>query len=318
VSCGFSRAQLALHAEGDLSGAAADTASRHLVSCADCRRFFEQLHVSQSLLKSLRRETASPSQCTGMRREVMSIIEGRRNEGGWALQVERAITLGLRRHSYALAALVLLGVVSVPILGQILHTTAETKRSSAIFEGRDTLLRPEGYRDWILVGPSSERDAGVGLAASSTPAPASSVYINPSGYREYLKTGRFPEGTLMVWEARQHDPQTADRPHDTSPVLLASVKDSSRFDGGWGFFDFTGTEGEATSKALALPESSGCRNCHRREADTDHVFTQVYPVLRSARRGAQLALPEERARLTALLAWSRSLRFPQPALVAHA
>jgi len=317
MSCTFSREQLALHLEGDLSGAAADAAANHLARCGDCRRFMEQLHRRQSLLKSLRRETVSASQCTGMRRDVMSIINDRSDRGGWALRMERMIALGFRRRSYALAAVAVLGIVSVSMLGQLLHSAPGTRPSLAVFEGRDTLLRPEGYRDWIEVGPSSALHGstadrgGAGRTGAAAGTVSSRVYINPSGYQEYARTGRFPEGTLMVWESVSRAPEAAgqsfDRPHDTSPVLLASVKDSARFDGGWGFFDFTGLDGGVRSKAQALVESSGCRTCHRRDAETDHVFTQVYPILRFARQGAQLAVPLERAILTPRLAWSRSL-----------
>jgi hypothetical protein len=103
----------------------------------------------------------------------------------------------------------------------------------------------------------------------------------------YAKTGEFPEGTLMVWEARAEldRPSRAGKP---APVLLVSVKDSARFAEGWGFFDFTAPNGEVLSKAEAVPDSSGCRTCHQREAATDHVFTQFYPALQSAHRTVQV------------------------------
>ena len=268
MSCAFSREELALHVEGDLSEAAAEIASSHLATCEDCRRFLEQLHARQSLLKSLRRETVSPIRVHGhASRGHVDHQEGG-DRSGWALRIERAIMLGFRRRSYALAAFALLGIVSVSVLAQMRHTAPDTKPSVAVFEGRDTLLRPEGYRDWIFVGPSAgPHRSGVDHgAASATRTATHSVYINPSGYREYAKTGRFPEGTLMVWESVNREPETADRPHKESPVLLASVKDSTRFDGGWGFFDFTGLEGErdvqgtGASRIERLPyvSSAGC------------------------------------------------------------
>jgi hypothetical protein len=63
-------------------------------------------------------------------------------------------------------------------------------------------------------------------------------------------------------------------------ALEASVKDSSRFEGGWGYFGFTGSDGRLKDRAEAFPEAS-CRSCHELKAATDHVFTQFYPVLRS-------------------------------------
>jgi hypothetical protein len=221
-----------------------------------------------------------------MRREVMAIVNDRQERSGWALRLERAILFGLRQRSYALVACALLGIVSVSVLAQMRRTSFDTKRAVAVFEGRDTLIRPEGYRDWIFVGSSEEpRRAGIDHdPEGATRTPTQGVYIDPSGYREYAKTGTFPEGTLMVWESVRQESQTADGPHRPSSVLLASVKDSARFEGGWGFFDFSGIEGRVKSKAQVLPESSGCRACHREDAATDHVFTQFYPILRSARR----------------------------------
>jgi hypothetical protein len=278
MSCRFSREALALYVEGDLDVAAADAASSHLSVCPGCRRFFEELRSRQAMLKSLRRETVSASECAGMRRDVMSIISDRRADAGWLLRLERAIMLGFRRRSYALAAFALIGVVSVSLVANRRQGPLDAKQAVVMFEGHDTLVRPDGYRDWMQVVPSAAaHQAGCGHASSSTGSPSHHIYINPSGYREYAKSGTFPEGTVLVWEE--------------ASVVLASVKDSARFDGGWGFFNFTGAKGASIAKATALPESSGCRACHQRDAETDHVFTQFYPAFRSARLELAGALP---------------------------
>ena len=278
MSCGFSKELLALHVEGDLSQGRAETTSNHLRMCEDCRRFLDELRATQSLLRSLRGETIRPSDCAPMRRKVMSIIEDRREGSGWALRIERAIVLGFGLRSYAFAAAALLGIVSVSVLAQMRHTTPAMGVSAAVFERGNTLLRPEGYRDWILVDP----------ATRALRTADHRVYINPVGYREYENTGRFPEGTLMIWESVSRGPDTAPHPHKES-ALLASVKDSTRFDGGWGFFDFTALDGTVTTRAQAVPESSGCGTCHRQDAERDHVFTQFYPALQSARRAMDVA-----------------------------
>jgi hypothetical protein len=246
VSCGFSREALALHVEGDLSDEAAAVAVSHLAECEECRRVLEDLRASQALLKSVRRETVSPSDCTAMRRELMTIINERPRALGWALRIERTIALGLR-PSYGMAALLLLGIVSVSVLAQIRPAT-----NPAVREGSETLLRPEGYREWTLL-------SGTDAASRGLPS-ADRVYVHPPSYREYVKTGIFPEGTLFVWEAAaEPGPES---PHSTSSTLLVSLKDSTKFEGGWGFFDFGGPGG-APAKARELPESRGCRSCHR-------------------------------------------------------
>jgi hypothetical protein len=322
VSCDFSKELLALYVEGDLSDARADVTATHVRQCGDCRTFLDELGASQSLLKSLRGEAVRPSDCTPMRREVMSIIEERRERMGWALRIERAIVLGAGLRSYALAspagalakagAVALLAIVSVSVLAQMRQPTPGM--ASAVFEEGDTLLRPDGYRDWILVAP----------AAAATHTAGRTVYINPPAYREYEKTGRFPDGTLMVWQPVGDGPDTAPHPHKDS-ALLVSVKDRRRFEGGWGFFDFTGLDGTVAATAQALPES-GCGTCHRQDAETDHVFTQFYPVLQSARRtthslhlratryGGQV-VPRHSARVTDLLAVSHDAALGRPSRV---
>lgn len=249
MSCGFSREMLALHVEGDLPDASAATTVKHLAVCDECRRFLEELQASQALVKSVRREGIQLSDCAAMRREVMTIVTERPGPLGWRLRIERAVAWGLR-PSYAMAALLLLGMVSVSVLAQI--RPAQGSLAPAMLEGSDTLLRPEGYRRWTLV--SGKR-----------------VYISQSSYQAYAKTGIFPEGTVFVWEAGPEGPASrvgsgpggAEGPHSTSSTLLASVKDSTKFEGGWGFFDFSSSGGAPLAKARALPESRGCRTCHR-------------------------------------------------------
>jgi hypothetical protein len=112
------------------------------------------------------------------------------------------------------------------------------------------------------------------------------VYINPSAYREYARSGKFPDGTVMVLEMfsaeTKKDPGLQGSFQKDSMALEMSVKDSSRFDGGWGFYSFTDEAGKAKSQAEALPQTAGCLSCHREKAATDHVFTQFYPTLRDA------------------------------------
>jgi hypothetical protein len=173
----------------------------------------------------------------------MSVINNPRKVSGWGLRIERVLMLGIRKRVYAFAVAAVLVVVSASVLAQIRHGEPASG---------DTLLRPDDYRDWILVGNAQQHGSG-------------NVYTSPSAYREYTRTGTFAEGTVMVLE--------------TGPAVLASVKDRRRFAGGWGFFDFTGNDGSLKLTAQALPDSRGCRSCHEQRAETDHVFTQFYTEL---------------------------------------
>ena len=153
------------------------------------------------------------------------------------------------------------------------------------FEGKTTLVRPEGYREWIFVGSS------LGLAYAQNPDQAPTrnstifhnVYITPAAYREFSRTGKFPEGTMMALELFssevKKEPGLQGSYEKDFVALEISVKDSARFPGGWGYFNFT-ERGALKPKADAMPQET-CWACHDKNAATDHVFTQFYPVLRA-------------------------------------
>ena len=128
----------------------------------------------------------------------------------------------------------------------------------ALLEGSDTLLRPDGYRQWTLISGAAEVDG-----ASRRLPSADRVYMKPSSYREYAITGIFPDGTVFVWEAAPNRAVSHEYPHATSSTLLVSLKDSTKFEGGWGFFDFSAAGAAPSPKERALPESKGCRTCHQ-------------------------------------------------------
>ena len=119
---------------------------------------------------------------------------------------------------------------------------------AAVFESNDTLRLPEIYRDWVFVGSVTELPHAGKLSQS--------VYMSPVAYREYKRTGTFPEGTVMVLESAKQAPE------GIQVSLEASVKDR-RFSEGWGYFRFEGAGGRLADRAQALPESAGCVACHR-------------------------------------------------------
>jgi hypothetical protein len=61
--------------------------------------------------------------------------------------------------------------------------------------------------------------------------------------------------------------------------LEAAVKSGDRFEDPWTYYSFNGPGAERLSAAPPL-ENRGCISCHREHGETDHVFTQFYPVLK--------------------------------------
>ena len=157
---------------------------------------------------------------------------------------------------------------------------------AARFEGKDTLLRPQGYREWVFVGSSLGLRYDEGKEQPER-LEYKNVYIDPAAYRAYKETGAFPQGTVLVLETAAGEEKKERGLRGSFQKgftgLSAAVKDKDRFPAGWAYFSFSDGPGKTKDKAQAAKKSS-CYDCHREKGAEDNVFTQFYPVLRAARR----------------------------------
>jgi hypothetical protein len=181
--------------------------------------------------------------------------------------------------------LLLAGLTSVLALG----SAWGADKPAAVFEGRETLVRPEGYRQWVFVGSS------IGLRYNREPEKPSAdhsqhfnnIYVNPTAFREFARTGKFPEGTVFILEGAsaetKAEPGLQGSYQKDFTALEAAVKDKKRFGDGWAYFSFDDGKDKRKDKATPFPRSA-CFDCHHQKAATDHVFTQFYPVLRALPR----------------------------------
>jgi Cytochrome P460 len=160
------------------------------------------------------------------------------------------------------------------------------------------LKLPAGFETWVFVGANlgiEYRDAGAPAAKKEEPKPAPAgkfhnIYINPEAYEHFVKTGKFPEQTILVLDIYQAD---AGEPREVVSAGLypgrqtdvaVAVKNSSRPDGSttdWAYYDFPA--GKTTAKAF--PDKA-CYDCHLQHADVDNVWVQFYPTLRSVKERA--------------------------------
>ena len=165
----------------------------------------------------------------------------------------------------------------------------------AEFTSDDEAVRPEDWRSWMYVGTPVTPN---GLNGGEAPFPEfHNVYIEPTAFEAYKRTGEFPEGTqlakelvLVVSEGAQEDGSTnqvSGRGYFPGEFqgLELTVKESERFPnepGGWAYFSFGHQPEPYAETAAALPTAS-CNGCHQANAQQDWVFTQFYPVLRAAK-----------------------------------
>lgn len=140
------------------------------------------------------------------------------------------------------------------------------------------LLAPENYREWIYV------TSGIDMSYTASSSPDHSmfdnVFVDPAAYQSFLKTGTWPDKTMMVLEVRgaQSRGSINLRGHYQGTDVMGfevHVKDEARFPGKWAFFDFD----SPTGKGTLIPQGAPCYSCHLAHGAVDTTFVQFYPTL---------------------------------------
>ena len=168
--------------------------------------------------------------------------------------------------------------------------------AQAKFAENGAVMLPTGYRKWVFVGAPLTPHA---LNDGKAPFPEyHNVYVEPSAFAHFEKTGEWAEGTQIVKELvliYQNDNDELGATFEVSghgyqqgefAGLELTVKDTKRFPGmagGWAYFSFGHHAPPYAKTAEAFP-AEACNACHEANADTDFVFTQFYPVLRAAQQ----------------------------------
>jgi Cytochrome P460 len=203
-------------------------------------------------------------------------------------------------------ALVILGLAIVAASslprysGQVV---AAAPQSAAVFDSDGKMKTPTGYRAWVFVGapltPEGLNNGKYNCNADGTNCTRSNfpeyhhVYIERQNVDAYLKTGSFPEGTVIVKELTRVLKPTFPDSSRTEPSgrgyfngayngIDVTVKDSKRFaqTNGWGFFTFGHhpLPYAETAKESSVTECAGCHIAN--VAATDMTWIQFYPLLR--------------------------------------
>ena len=192
----------------------------------------------------------------------------------------RIVEKGIIALAAAIPLLVIGALFALPA------TTQPAPPQDVQFDSSGELLQPTGYREWVSVGtPLTPNDMNGGDA----PFPEfHSVYINTMAWQAYKRTGKFPDGTVVVKELLSVGSKQASSGKGYFMGefigLEAAVKDSKRFPeepGYWAYFSF-GHSYPLAPKTKAQITAS-CAACHQALAADDMVFTQYYPVLQAAK-----------------------------------
>ncbi len=168
--------------------------------------------------------------------------------------------------------------------------------SAPTYDAKGNLKLPEDFKTWVFVGSNLGLDYRSDVSENTPRAtkpqdPAKvgdfhNVYINPEAYEQYVKTGKFPDKTVLVmdvYSAKDKEPrnivQGGHFPGAQRAVEVA-VKNSNRPDGSktdWAYYAFPMPRTTKTAKAF---KDATCFECHKQHADDDNVWVQFYPTLR--------------------------------------
>jgi len=150
-----------------------------------------------------------------------------------------------------------------------------------VFNDQGQAAFPKGYRSWVHAYTSWEAITTTILDGTVTKTPElHSVYIEPNTYRIFMKTGKWPEGSLMVKEfsTTSVDPKNCSGPPaytcklGTSTIIFphgqtgigVMLKDTKRFPkepGGWAFFSY-GHQAPPYQPFSPPRSHAQCAQCH--------------------------------------------------------
>jgi hypothetical protein len=154
----------------------------------------------------------------------------------------------------------------------------------AQFTDAGELIRPQNYREWVFLSSGLGMTYGPNAPAAAARLRFDNVFVNPSSYREFLRTGKWPDGTVLILEVRESESQGSinrgGHYQASLAAVEANVKDSRRFpNGGWAFFDLSPRGRPLPAAAKAIPPGNRCEQCHSANGAVDNTFVQFYPEL---------------------------------------
>ena len=144
------------------------------------------------------------------------------------------------------------------------------------YTGDGQMKLPEHYREWVYL--TTGFDMSYNPAMQMDHHMFDNVFVNPEAYKAFVETGRWPDKTILVLEARGAEGrgsinQKGNYQGADVMGIEVHVKDS-RFPGNWAFFGF----GDGKT-AKMIPATADCYSCHSEHAAVDTTFVQFYPTL---------------------------------------
>jgi hypothetical protein len=179
----------------------------------------------------------------------------------------------MRRATFLAAALLFALTVAV--------RAAQAPADGIQYVNGNDLVLPSDYRAWAWISTGLGMTYEGEAARPGQPPTFTNVFVNPSSYQAFMRTGKWPDRTLFVLEFRASTSQgSINKSGYFQGALMgveAEVKDS-RFPDGWAFFNFGGGANMRRTTA-PIADAARCVECHTKHTAVERTFVQFYPTL---------------------------------------
>jgi hypothetical protein len=190
----------------------------------------------------------------------------------------------------ALISVVVLAVVIVLSYHEVKSQGATSFSGFDLVDKTGNIRKPDGYRDRYQILGTFTVFSAIPMASGSPSEQGGQshyTYASPGTAEYYRKTGKFPDGAVLVKEVfgTDHGKLTTGDAHWASGTKqwFVMIKDEKgRYPGnplwgnGWGWALF---KSDAPDKQVATDYKKDCLGCHVPVEKTDWIYVQGYPVL---------------------------------------
>jgi hypothetical protein len=148
---------------------------------------------------------------------------------------------------------------------------------AARYTASGDMVFPADYREWVFLGSGLDMSYTKG-APMADASMFDNVFVDPASWQAFKQTGHWPEGTMLVMEARGAGSKGSinrNGHYQTTELMGAEVhvRDTRRFPGGWAFF-----VADTPTSAKLVPQDRSCYTCHLSHGAVDTTFVQFYPI----------------------------------------
>lgn len=170
------------------------------------------------------------------------------------------------------------------------HST--TNRFSQYVDNAGNIRVPKNYRnEWVFLGTwslAAKNGEASNKAGGRGAAGLHNVYTQRSTIKAYRKTGKFPDGAVLVKELLKTKSGSMTTGHASWGSEIEGwfimvkdsrgrFKDNKLWGDGWGWALFNSDD---PTKTVTKDYKTDCISCHIPAKDSDWIYIQGYPVLR--------------------------------------